>query len=124
MTSSTTEPSWQAATATKRAECLSKIPKGWMLPSSLLDKYDLGPTSGTDVVSLDIPRVSGLLSPTELAITEDYTATELIQEITKRRFTSVEVTLAFSKRATIAHQLVGDIISYSQVEAKTADFQR
>lgn len=97
---------WQEAAAKKCADCLSVIPQEWLLSSSFLSQYDLGPTSGTNVVSLDIPRTSGLLSSVELAITENYTAVELLREIAEQKFTSTEVTLAFSKRAVIAHQLV------------------
>ena len=99
-------PMWQKLGAAKRAERDSAFPPEWLLPASFLSQYDLSETSGTNVLSLDIPRKSGILSETELRITEQFTAIELVHELATGTFTSAEVVLAFSKRATIAHQLV------------------
>ncbi|KAF4954717.1 hypothetical protein FSARC_12028 [Fusarium sarcochroum] len=52
-----------------------------------------------------IPSTCGKLTAREVAITEEYDAVELLQAIANQTYTSVEVIMAFSKRAIIAHQL-------------------
>lgn len=97
---------WQQAAAKKRASCRASIPNDWLLKDEFLATYNLGPNSKTDVLSLDIPRASGLLSSSELSITENYSATALLSQLANGKLSSSEVVLAFSKRAVIAHQLV------------------
>lgn len=97
---------WQAVAAKKQTERLAAIPSAWIIPPALLNGLVLGPESGTNAISLDIPRQSGILSESELAITENYCATELVAELAAGKLTSEEVTVAFSKRAAIAQQLL------------------
>jgi amidase len=66
---------------------------------------------------LSAPRQCGLLSPEELAITEDYDATALAEAIAARQLTAVQVATAFAKRALIAHQLTSCLSEWFLEEA-------
>lgn len=101
-----TAAAWQDAAAAKRQERQASIPQEWILPPSVLEGVHLGPDSGTDVLALDLPRKSGLLSELDLAITEKYSCRNLLQKLAAQELTSAQVTLAFCKRAAIAQQLV------------------
>lgn len=100
---------WQSKVAEKRASCHKAIPEAWALPRSLLATLpkpsDLMHTK-VDLISMDIPRRSGILTERELEITESYNVASLLKSLASGEFTSSEVTLAFSKRAAIAQQLV------------------
>jgi amidase len=92
--------SWQEISAGKRKAAYKLIPEEWRLPSSLIPKPE-------DPVSvLDIPWKSGILSETELEITEKYDAVALVEKLASRQLSAQAVTTAFSKRAAIAQQLV------------------
>jgi amidase len=60
----------------------------------------------TDLIALDAIQKSGLLSQAEVEITENYTASRLLEKIASGSVSAVAVTHAFSKRAAIAQQLV------------------
>lgn len=92
---------WQAAVKTKRNELTSKVPKDWLLSDDFVRSL-----SSTRLVDLDIPAKSKILSPREVEITEQYSAQDLLEKLRNRSFTSLEVTTAFCKRASIAQQLV------------------
>jgi amidase len=96
----------QAVTAQTQAERLAAIPSAWIIPSAVLNGLSLGPDSGTYAISLDIPRQSGILSESQLAITENYCATELIAKLAAGNLTLEEMTVAFWKKAAIAQQLL------------------
>jgi amidase len=89
-----------------QTKLLNCIPVKWRLAS--IDK------SITDVTS--IPTTCGLLTPSQLAITE-MTATQLLSKLHTGALTSVEVTEAFCGRAAIAHQLVNCLTMYFYEEA-------
>ncbi|KAI0454120.1 amidase [Xylaria acuta] len=105
---STSSKNWQSRVAEKRSICQKAIPEAWNLAQSLLDtlpkRSELSQTK-TNLISLDIPRRSGILTERELEITESHNVPELLESLATGRFTSAEVTLAFSKRAAIAQQL-------------------
>lgn len=100
---------WQSKVADKRARCQQAIPEAWNLSESLLkslpERSNLWKTN-TNLMSLDIPRRSGILTERELKITETYKVSALLEGLASGELTSSEVTLAFSKRAAIAQQLV------------------
>jgi len=101
--------SWQVRAAKKRQQSLEAIPKAWRLPDSILQMLDMPLESQPNkLIDLDIPRRSGLLSERELEITEQYTVAELLAQLSSGALTSLEVTVAFAKRAAIAQQLVRD----------------
>lgn len=108
--SSSTSEDWQRKVAKKRQDRQKAIPEAWALPLSLLDSLprlsDLS-KNPVNLISLDLPRRSGILSERELEITESHNVSSLLQGLASGHFTSSEVTLAFSKRAAIAQQLVG-----------------
>ena len=92
---------WDQKALTKQTTALSKIPSEWRLPASVKSLL----TSDPNLNCLEIPDKSGLLTTRELEITTTEDATALLAKISNREYTSVEVTIAFSKRAAIAQQL-------------------
>ncbi|KAK6850342.1 acetamidase [Apiospora arundinis] len=105
--------SWQEKPAKKRISCQKAIPTAWTLPKSILEslpEISGFPTTRLNLVARDIPRSSGILTERELEITESHNASSLLSGLAAGTFTSVEVTLAFSKRAAIAQQLVDELL--------------
>ena len=91
---------WQQKAQAKQAEAAAKIPAEWRLSPKALQQVS---TSNDSV--LDIPKTCGLLTPEEVAITENYDATALRDKLAAGELTSVQVTTAFCKRAAIAQQV-------------------
>ncbi|KAF7184801.1 hypothetical protein CNMCM7691_006604 [Aspergillus felis] len=96
----------------KLAELDAKIPSEWRLSESQIPPGMLSPAESITnfkeygrVNVMDIPRTCGLLSERELEITEQYDVRELLRAMADKRLTAEEVTVAFCKRAAIAHQL-------------------
>jgi amidase len=87
--------SWEEQAAEKRTRIENSIPPEWII-------QDL--PSGDSVINF--PSKSGHLSPQELEITNS-SATDLVKKLATGDLKSVDVTLAFCKRAALAHQLVG-----------------
>jgi Asp-tRNA(Asn)/Glu-tRNA(Gln) amidotransferase A subunit family amidase len=58
---------------------------------------------------LHVPRECGILSPTEVSITEDHSIKSLLSALASQRLTALDVTTAFCKRAAIAQQLTNCI---------------
>ncbi|KAL4965433.1 amidase signature domain-containing protein [Aspergillus stella-maris] len=96
-----TPETWQAIAAKKREEVATKV--------SAERRLDIKYTEGVNETStssvLHIPGDCGLLSPTELDITEKYDAVALVEAIAAAKYTAEEVAVAFCKRAAIAQQL-------------------
>jgi amidase len=86
--------SWQDRAAEKRARIQSSIPKEWLAQT---------PTSNTS--AFELIASSDLLTPKEVEITRS-AATDLVKKLSTGDLTSVEVTLAFCKRAALVHQAV------------------
>lgn len=93
--------SWEQKAQAKRTQAAAKIPPAWRLPSTFL--ANISQVSSQSV--LDIPRTCGLLNDRELQITESCDATDLLSKLAARKYSSLEVTTAFAKRAAIAQQL-------------------
>lgn len=89
--------SYQVIAAKKRAEQRSKIPENWQFS---VEKY----RDASNV--MDVPLACGLLNETEVRITSDYDATALLGQLKAGVWSVEQVTVAFCKRAAIAHQLV------------------
>ncbi|KAF2398414.1 amidase [Trichodelitschia bisporula] len=98
---STEPPDWPSLIAAKRADLASKIPEAWCLSPELLAKLETDSRCSV----LDIPRTCGILSEKEVRITEIEDATALVGKMASGAWSAYEVTLAFCKRAAIAHQL-------------------
>lgn len=94
-------PSWETIAAEYRAQAASKIPAAWLLAPSITSS--LSETSTANV--LDVPRTCGILSSSEIEITERYNAVALLSLLASGKISSVDVTTAFCKRAAIAGQL-------------------
>lgn len=92
------DQSWAQIAAAKQAALLLSIPKEWTIPEKLLP-----PESQDDVTGW--PETSGWFTAEELHIT-GLTAVELLQKLASGELSSADVTKAFCKRASAAHQLV------------------
>lgn len=86
--------SWEKRAADKRSRIEESIPTEWKIQS--LPKGDS---------VMDFPEKSGILSADEIRITK-LSATDLVMYLARGELKSVNVTLAFCKRAALAHQLV------------------
>ncbi|KAL5121498.1 hypothetical protein ACEQ8H_000570 [Pleosporales sp. CAS-2024a] len=91
---------WQALAKSKRESVAARIPQEWLLPENLTCQYV--ETSTLNV--LNVPRTCGLMTEQELAITENYDATALVQLMSTGKLKSIDVVTAFCKRAAIAQQ--------------------
>ncbi|KAJ5761510.1 hypothetical protein N7533_003549 [Penicillium manginii] len=91
---------WQEKAAAKRAEAAAKIPVEWRLPAEFLTQDDEG-----DANVLDIPAKCGVLTPSQILITEIQDATTLRDKLAAQELSALEVATAFCKRAAIAQQL-------------------
>lgn len=90
--------SWQQISARKQKQRTDRIPKDWLLPPS----YSTG---GNKDNVLDVAGECGILSEEELRTTEDYDATALLDALATGKLNSVDITLAFCKRAAITQQI-------------------
>lgn len=92
---------WKSIATNKRVQQASSIPKAWRLsPDSI-------PSSATNFSAMSYIESHNLLTPLEETITSYTNAGQLASHIAARRFTSLEVTEAFCKRAAILQQLTG-----------------
>lgn len=89
--------SYQAISARKKVQQLDSIPKTWRIPTETFQ-------NATNV--MDVPLTCGLLNETESRITSDYDTTALLEKLKAGVWSAEQVTVAFCKRAAIAHQLV------------------
>jgi amidase len=92
---------WKELVSEKRIRQRASIPQEWILENI--------PSEETLNV-IDFPEKSGLLSKREIEITNSEVDL-LLQYLANGSWSAVEVTIAFSKRAVIAHQLVSRFIS-------------
>ncbi|RFU82170.1 amidase [Trichoderma arundinaceum] len=88
---------WIKVSADAQARLINSIPVKWRIAP---DK--MPPKSRLDVTGF--PAESGILTQHELDITESF-ATDIVRKLIAGEWTSQEVTIAFCKRAAIAHQL-------------------
>ncbi|CAG8943231.1 unnamed protein product [Penicillium salamii] len=112
-------PNWQERAAKKRQECANKIPEEWKIPTQLLAELETPfADKKNDLIRAQTIRKSGILTDRELEITEDYQVDDLISALADGSLTSVEVTLAYSKRAALAQQLVSCLTETMFEEAR------
>jgi amidase len=90
--------SWEEKAAEKRRSVYNLIPEEWRLSESILNN----PPKNSTIV----PSQCGILSKIDLEITEIDDIEELANKISNGKYSSVQVTEAYCKRAAIAHQLV------------------
>ncbi|TPX11260.1 uncharacterized protein E0L32_001078 [Thyridium curvatum] len=75
----------------------AKVPDAYRLPIELISNPPKDVTA--------VPSTCGILTASEIDITENYDASGLAEAIASRKLTAVAVATAFAKRAIIAHQL-------------------
>lgn len=92
---------WRQAAAQKRQTLRESIPQFHLLSSELQKKAEKDELIPSDELVLN----SGILSPLDLEITNIDDAAVLLERIASRQYTSVQVTEAFCRRASIAQQL-------------------
>jgi amidase len=85
---------WEKTAADKKARIAASIPEEWRIK-----------TLPTEDSVMNFPKISGIMSLEEIAITES-SASDLVAQMAAGKLTSVAVTTAFCKRAALAHQLV------------------
>ncbi len=85
---------WENIAADKKDSISATIPHEWRIK----------PLPTEDSV-MNLPKISGIMSPDEIAISES-SATELVPQMAAGKLASVAVTTAFCKRTALAHQLV------------------
>ena len=88
-------PSYLDLAAQKRAAQLALIPPEWRL----------SPIPSVDSVPDALAYLRRVLSPAELALTEETNITILLRKLSSGELSSLELTTAFAKRAALAHQL-------------------
>lgn len=93
---------WKSLVAKKREEVAKGLPEKWRLSPDVLATV----SASADISVMDVPAKCGLLTAKELDITEKYAAVDLIAKMAAKELSSSEVTLAFCKRAAVAHQVV------------------
>lgn len=87
----------------KQAQLWERIPQQWRLSSDLIPAGMHSPADSVTNIQydkinvMDIPRTCGLLSPTELEITEKLDVKGLLCQIHSKRLTAKEVVEAFCK---------------------------
>ncbi|KXJ90469.1 acetamidase [Microdochium bolleyi] len=96
---------WQDRARDKRERLAAAIPEDWRIKAL--------PTSDSVI---DYARSSGLLSADELKMTEA-TAASLVADMAAGRLKSVDVVLAFCKRAALAQQLTNCLLEYDPESA-------
>ena len=101
----TAEAAWQPIARRKQAYRESQIPPAWRnIPDHLVPndppRLQDGPQNVVHVV-----QECGLLSRTELAITQDHSVQSLLAALAARQLTALDVARAFCKRAAVAQQL-------------------
>ncbi|KAI0976955.1 putative fatty-acid amide hydrolase [Xylaria arbuscula] len=106
--------------ADKVSQQRSKIPEAWLISPDIIKE------NVTNFI--DIPTTCGILSDVESEITSNYDATALLEKLRAGTFSVEQVTVAFCKRAAIAHQLVNcltEIFFNKAIErARELDAQR
>ena len=91
--------------AEKKARQWDSIPEDWRISSE--DFQDANNV-------MDVPLTCKILNETETEITSNNDATALLEKIRLRVWSVEQVTVAFCKRAAVAHQLVSSMMVYSK----------
>lgn len=100
---------WEEKALEKQNSINKLIPQEWKLSESILNNL---PKTSTIV-----PSQCGILSKLDLEITEIDNIEELAQQIAQGKYSALQVTEAYCKRAAIAHQLVNCLAEIFFVQA-------
>ena len=85
---------WKAKAAARKAQQEKEIPDEWRIPAANMLNV------------MNVPPTCGLLTEKEITITGADDVELLLRKLAGGEWSSVEVTLAFYKRAIIAQQVV------------------
>ncbi|CAF1328623.1 unnamed protein product [Adineta steineri] len=96
--------SWEEKARQKRTALHDLIPQEWKLSESIIKD----PPKNLTIV----PSQCGILSTLDLEIPEIDNIEELAQQIAQGKYSAIQVTQAYCKRAAIAHQLFPAISSF------------
>ncbi|THH06324.1 hypothetical protein EW145_g4164 [Phellinidium pouzarii] len=88
-------PTWQELAADEKQRQQASIPKDWLITSPPDTQFDV----------TNVPASCGLLTPFELEVTETDDVGLLLARLAAGELSSVDATLAFYKRAVVAHQV-------------------
>jgi amidase len=103
----TADVTWQVLSAAHRAKQVKAIPPEWLLQPEILDKLRGANTEDEGkLLKLDVVSKSGLLDQRDLDLTENSTAREVLDRLSRGELASEDVVRAYCKRASLAHQLV------------------
>ncbi|GLI76886.1 hypothetical protein PoHVEF18_005164 [Penicillium ochrochloron] len=95
MATTISTPTYQERAAEKRANQLALIPPEWRL----------SPVPSVESLPDGLAYIRSILTPAELALTEETDVTVLLRKLASAELSSLELTRAFAKRAALAHQL-------------------
>lgn len=98
------KPSWQALSADRKQRQLDSIPPEWII--HVPPAHDHNSNVYTRQSVMHVPETCGSLSPLDVEITNTIDIDILLGNMATARWSAVQVTTAFCKRAIIAHQLV------------------
>ncbi|RDL36882.1 uncharacterized protein BP5553_06234 [Venustampulla echinocandica] len=101
--------SWENTAATVQAALKAKIPKEWLLEESGL--------SSKPKNVLPVFKSCSLLSDKELEITDVQDCVAHLEKVHSKEWSALEVTVAFCKRAAVAHQLLNCLMDIDFVGA-------
>ncbi|OKP10306.1 Acetamidase [Penicillium subrubescens] len=112
-------PSWQKRAAKKQQELANTIPPAWRISDAFKATFPV-PFSDhrNDFINTEAIRKSGILTERELKITGEYDVEGLLSALADGSLTCAEVTLAYSKRAAVAQQLVSCLTETMFTEAQ------
>lgn len=91
---------WKTLTVRGRQSLIEMSPSEWRVMKPWT--YNIGPNVARNI--LVVPQESGILTGTELDITENHNATALMEKLPSEFFSSYALTMAFGNRAAIAHE--------------------
>ncbi len=97
MTGHSEKKDYRSIAADKQRRRQAQIPEAWLID---VERY----CDQTNL--LQVPVTCGILDEVEVSITSDHDATAVLDKIARGVWSVERVTVAFCKRAAIAHQLV------------------
>lgn len=89
---------WQERAAAKRESIATSIPQEWRLDATVIQK-------SSQQRDISGAYIEGLIDQETVAITQ-LDSLEIVAAIQSRRYSAVQVTTAFCRRAAVAQQIV------------------
>jgi hypothetical protein len=104
----TDNSSWKEIAQRKCAFRDSLIPPEWRIPAAFLPREPPLPTYGPQN-DLQMPSECGMLTQSEISITETYPVSSLLDASSNKALSAIEVTTAFCKRTAMSQKLTNCI---------------